>query len=79
MMSIAHEKSEIQCLDEKPESVGAEKAIQIVQIDNVQVLGLDPDDADFYINYPEEKRKKVIHKVSGCLPILKYISILTSS
>lgn len=62
-MSVLAEKSEIQYVDEKPDSVYASKAHQIVQIDNVQVLGLDPVDADFYINFSEERRKKVIHKV----------------
>jgi hypothetical protein len=35
-----------------------------VKIDNFQVLGLDPAEADFYINFSEERRKKVIHKVN---------------
>jgi hypothetical protein len=61
-MSDLNEKSEIQFVDEKAESV-AEKPHQIVQIDNFSVLGLSTEDAEFYINYPTEKRKKVIHKV----------------
>lgn len=62
-MSTSLEKNEIQYVDEKPDSVHAAKPHQIVQIDNFQVLGLDPEDAEFYINYPDEKRKRVIHKV----------------
>jgi hypothetical protein len=62
-MATTMEKNEIQYVDEKAESVYATKPHQIVHIDNVQVLGLDPADADFYINFSEERRKKVIHKV----------------
>lgn len=62
-MSVANEKGEIQFVEERPESVDASKPHQIVQIDNIQVLGLDPDNAEFYMNYSPEKRKKIIHKV----------------
>jgi hypothetical protein len=63
-MATLAEKNEIQYVDDKPESVYERKQHQIVKIDNFQVLGLDPADADFYINFSEERRKKVIHKVS---------------
>lgn len=36
---------------------------QVIEIGNFRVIGLDPDDADFFINYPEEKRKKIFRKV----------------
>lgn len=62
-MATLAEKNEIQYVDDKPESIYAPKQHQIVKIDNFQVLGLDPADADFYINFSEERRKKVIHKV----------------
>jgi hypothetical protein len=63
-MAVLSEKNEIQYLDEdKPASIYPSKPHQIVKIDNFQVLGLDPADADFYINFSEERRKKVIHKV----------------
>jgi len=62
-MAATFEKSDIEHINEKPDSVYASKPHQVVQIDNVQVLGLDPDDADFYINFSDEKRKRVIHKV----------------
>lgn len=63
-MSPSMDKSEIQYIDEKAESIESPKPYQIVKIDNFQVLGLAPEDADFYINYSEEQRKRVIHKVS---------------
>lgn len=62
-MSACLDKNEINYVDEKPESVHDAKPHQIVQIDNFQVLGLSPEDADFYTNYTEEQRKRVIHKV----------------
>lgn len=62
-MSPSMDKHEIQYIDEKADSIDSPKPHQIVKIDNFQVLGLAPEDADFYINYTEEKRKRVIHKV----------------
>jgi hypothetical protein len=62
-MATPNEKNEVQHVDEKVDSIYAPKQHQMVQIDNVQVLGLDPADADFYINFSDERRKKVIHKV----------------
>lgn len=40
-----------------------EEAPIVTQIDTFRVLGLNPEDADFYTNYPEERRKRVVHKV----------------
>lgn len=37
---------------------------QVIEIDGFRVLGISPEDADFYKNYSEEKRKKVLRKVS---------------
>lgn len=39
-------------------------APQVIEIDGFRVLGLSPDDADFYKSFSEEKRKKVLRKVS---------------
>jgi hypothetical protein len=62
-MSLSMEKNEIQYIDEKADSIAAAKPHQIVKIENFQVLGLQPEDADFYINFSDENRKRVIHKV----------------
>ena len=35
----------------------------IITIDNIQVLGLTPEDAEFYNNFSEERRKNVLRKV----------------
>lgn len=37
---------------------------QVIEIDGFRVLGISSEDADFYKNYSEEKRKKVLRKVS---------------
>lgn len=45
---------------------------QVIEIDGFRVLGLSPDDADFYRNFSEERRKKVLRKVSRNLPIFQH-------
>jgi len=50
--------------DEKiSEPIQQEKVSNIITIDNFQVLGLDPDDASFYMGFSEERRRRVIRKV----------------
>jgi hypothetical protein len=73
------EKSDIQYVDEKSDSVYAPKQHQVVQIDNVPVLGLDPADAEFYMNFSDERRKKVIHKVRLSFLFSKTIDIIVST
>lgn len=74
----AVEKNEISGIEEKPDSLHETKAHQIVQIDNFQVLGLHSEDAEFYTNYSEEKRKKVIRKVDVRLvPMLAVLYLIS--
>lgn len=61
MVSI--DNGEVQCVDDTTNSIHVSKTPQIVKIDNFQVLGLAPEDAQFYTNYSEEQRKTVIRKV----------------
>lgn len=50
--------------DEKfSDPIQQEKVSNIITIDNFQVLGLDPNDASFYMGFSEERRKRVIRKV----------------
>ena len=59
--SMEKEKYQI---DEKPQgSAHVEGANHVVEIDTFRVLGLNQDDTDFYTSFPEDKRKKVFHKV----------------
>ncbi|CAN9417370.1 unnamed protein product [Alternaria alternata] len=77
-MSPSMDKSEIQYIDEKAESIESPKPHQIIKIDNFQVLGLAPEDADFYINYSDEQRKRVIHKVDiRLVPMLAILYLIS--
>ncbi|KAL2818818.1 putative MFS transporter [Aspergillus cavernicola] len=66
-------------IDEKlhgPDHV--EKVLRTVQIDNFQVLGLRPEDADFYTNYPPEARKKLLRKVDvRLIPMLAVLYLIS--
>ena len=74
----ATEKNEISYIDEKSESIHDPKTHEVVQIDNIQVLGLHPEDADFYMNFSEERRKKVIRKVDVRLvPMLAILYLIS--
>lgn len=51
-------------VDEKEcSSENVENYAIITTIDNIQVLGLASEDADFYRNFSPEKRKGLIRKV----------------
>ncbi|KAI8650518.1 hypothetical protein NCS57_01385900 [Fusarium keratoplasticum] len=54
------EKSDVDVMDKHSHLENAPEAIDIA---GFRVFGLDPEDAEFYTNYPEEKRKKVFRKV----------------
>jgi hypothetical protein len=47
----------------------------IITIDNNQVLGLTPEDAEFYNNFSVEKRKNVLRKVWTTL-VLHYKEVI---
>lgn len=51
------------------DQVSPEKGTSAVFIEDIQVFGLDPNDAEFYANFSEERRKKLIRKVCF-LPLL---------
>jgi hypothetical protein len=52
-------------------SVVDEKLEKVVQIGEIRVLGLDAEDEEFYVNFGEERRKKLVHRV--CLSLLPII------
>lgn len=54
-------KDEVEFIEGKQNDV--EGIPNVIEIDTFRVLGLTPEDADFYTNFPEEKRKKIFHKV----------------
>lgn len=49
--------------DKIPDPKHQERVPAIVTIENFRVLGLDPEDEDFYLNYPPERRKMTRRKV----------------
>ncbi|KAH8887266.1 MFS general substrate transporter [Thozetella sp. PMI_491] len=70
--------------DDKDDTVAPDHKIDhveavssVVEIESFQVLGLAPEDAEFYLNYPAEKRKKVVHKVDMRLvPMLSLLYLI---
>jgi hypothetical protein len=51
--------------DEKEcSSENVENYAVVTTIDNIQVLGLGSEDADFYRGFPPERRKKLLQKAS---------------
>ncbi|KAF5006451.1 hypothetical protein FDECE_7173 [Fusarium decemcellulare] len=56
----------------------AEKATQVREIDNMRVLGLTDEDADFYNNTTPEQRKTIIKKIDRRLvPMLAVLYLIS--
>jgi hypothetical protein len=63
-MAVPTEKADITMVDDRSvDRIDAEKGPNVQIIDNIRVLGLTDDDANFYLNFPEEARKKIFRKV----------------
>jgi len=60
------EKGDIEVVEQV--SSHLESASRVVEIGEYRVLGLSNEDADFFQNFPEKKRKHVFHKVSILRP-----------
>lgn len=56
-------KDDVEIVDQSSHVEHIIKPSLVTQVGDFRVVGLTTDDADFYNNYPEEKRKKVFHKV----------------
>lgn len=56
-------KDDVEIVDESSHVEQIPKPSLVTQVGDFRVVGLTADDADFYNNYPEAKRKKVFHKV----------------
>ncbi|KAH6874389.1 major facilitator superfamily domain-containing protein [Thelonectria olida] len=69
------DKSDIDVTDHKPSHL--ENASEAIDIAGFRVFGIDPDDADFFTNFPEEKRKKVFHKLDiRLVPMLALLYLI---
>ncbi|KAF9884353.1 hypothetical protein FE257_001866 [Aspergillus nanangensis] len=66
-------------VDEKPHDPDhVESVLNVVQIDNIQVLGLRSDDAEFYLNFPSEKKKQILWKVDiRLVPMLAVLYLIS--
>jgi hypothetical protein len=63
MNSGSIRKDDVEIVDQPSHIESLPKPSLVTEIGTFRVVGLTPEDADFYTNYPEEKRKKVFHKV----------------
>lgn len=55
------EKVDIEIVDTKPDHV--ESKPQVIEIGTFRVVGISQEDADYYRDFPEDRRKKVFRKV----------------
>ncbi|KAF6831557.1 MFS transporter [Colletotrichum musicola] len=72
------EKNEVDAIGHRPSGdTHLEKAPEAIEIGPYRVFGLSTEDADFFNNYPEEKRKKVFHKVDvRLIPMLALLYLI---
>ncbi|KAF7164714.1 hypothetical protein CNMCM6106_001126 [Aspergillus hiratsukae] len=64
--------------DEKACEDHVETVTNIVAIDNIQVLGLSAEDAEFYASFPPERKKKLLHKVDiRLVPMLAVLYLIS--
>ncbi|KAF9880140.1 major facilitator superfamily transporter [Colletotrichum karsti] len=76
----AADKPEIAFIDDREADNGsdAEKGPVVRTIDNMRVLGLSDEDAEFYANFTPEQRKKTIRKVDVRLvPMLAILYLIS--
>ncbi|KAI9148893.1 transporter [Paramyrothecium foliicola] len=75
------EKDDVGSIDLKPDHLengnNGETSRQPIEIGNFRVLGISHEDAEYFKNYPEEKRKKVFRKVDVRLvPMLALLYLI---
>ncbi|KAJ5517800.1 Major facilitator superfamily domain general substrate transporter [Penicillium expansum] len=70
-------KDDVEIVDQSSHLEHISKPSLVTQVGGFRVVGLTADDADFYNNYPEDKRKKVFHKVDKRLiPMLAVLYLM---
>ncbi|KAI2695469.1 hypothetical protein DTO013E5_6059 [Penicillium roqueforti] len=70
-------KDDVEIVDQTAHVEHILKPSLVTQIGDFRVVGLTPEDADFYNNYPEDKRKRVFHKVDKRLiPMLAVLYLI---
>lgn len=69
------EKHDVESVENK--SAQFENSGQAIDIAGFRVFGLDPADAEFYENFPDDRRKKVFRKVDYRLvPMLALLYLI---
>ncbi|VUC31396.1 unnamed protein product [Clonostachys rosea] len=73
------EKPDITMIDDRSiDRADAEKGQNIRTIDNFRVLGLSDDDVEFYENFSDEARKRVVRKVDvRLIPMLAILYLIS--
>lgn len=56
-------KDDVEIVDSPSHIETLPKPSHVTEIGTFRVVGLTPEDAEFFTTYPEEKRKKVFKKV----------------
>ena len=57
------EKPDVITVDNRDNVSDSEKGPVVREIDNIRVLGMSDEDADFYLNFGAERAKKLLWKV----------------
>jgi hypothetical protein len=70
-------KEDVEIVDQPSHVETLPKPSHITEIDTFRVVGLTPDDEQFYINFSQERRKKVFRKVDVRLvPMLALLYLM---
>lgn len=71
-------KDDVEIADRPSHIEALPKAAHVTEIGNFRVVGLTPEDADFFSSYSEEKRKKVFRKVDiRLVPMLALLYLIS--
>lgn len=71
-------KDDVEIVDQPSHIESLPKASNVTEIGTFRVVGLTPEDAEFYTSFPEERRKKVFHKVDARLiPMLAVLYLIS--
>lgn len=71
-------KDDVEIVDQASHIESLSKASNVTEIGTFRVVGLMSEDADFYTSFPEERRKKIFHKVDARLiPMLAVLYLIS--
>jgi hypothetical protein len=65
-------------VDERSNSPPDAQSHQIIELDNFKVLGLSPEDVDFYTGFSPSKRKALLRKIDiRLIPMLATLYLIS--